>query len=206
VDNVPRTDCITHYEWKRPDAPVLKLLDTPGYGGEAAFATAFQAAQEADLVLLGVHARSAARKADAEFLKALSEAFAAKPNLRAPEIIVVATHIDLLTPAAEWSPPYDFAHGVRPKEATTREALAAIAEDLGPLPMVPVCVMAGRVWNVAEALVPAMAAKLDSARGVGALRAFHASDSGQDWRRTLEQTLALGRETLKVLWNATAPR
>src|SRR5262249_26245415 len=47
--------------------------------------------------------------------------------------LAVLTHIDLLSPAMEWSPPYDWQSPKRPKEVQMREAVAAAREQLGDL-------------------------------------------------------------------------
>ena len=87
------------------------------------------------------------------------------PDLKRPPIIVVATHIDLLSPAMEWAPPYDWRRGKRPKEESIRQAVAAIAEQLGDLKpvVVPVCAAPGKVYGVDEFLLPAVAQRLDEA-------------------------------------------
>ena len=88
-----------------------------------------------------VHARNPARQADVDMFKAVHSWFASNPDLKKPPIIVVATHIDLLSPAMEWSPPYDWRRGKRPKEVNIREAVAAITDQLGDLSpvVIPVC-------------------------------------------------------------------
>ncbi|HEY2785571.1 MAG TPA: GTPase domain-containing protein, partial [Fimbriiglobus sp.] len=126
ADVLPATDGVSRYELRDPTT--LDLLDTPGYdqGGpndkEATAATA--AAESADLILLVAPARSAARSADLIGLDRLASSFAKKPHLRLPPVVLVLTHIDLLTPATEWAPPYDW-QGMRPKEQAVRDARAA---------------------------------------------------------------------------------
>ena len=111
------------------------LLDTVGYAhtGPRAdqLAVTRAAAQESDILLLVLHARNPARQADLDLLKDLHEWFAARPELRKPPIIAVLTHIDLLTPAMEWAPPYDWQRGSRPKEENIRQSLAAAQAQLG---------------------------------------------------------------------------
>ncbi|CAN5502631.1 50S ribosome-binding GTPase [soil metagenome] len=209
VDIVPLTNSVTKYELKTEGKPELLLLDTPGYGitgpNDAEFTAAFEAAQTADLLLFVLHARTAARSADVAFQKRLHDAFASQPQLRKPMMIGVATHVDLLTPAAEWSPPYDLA-GSRPKEASMRDALAAITESLGAMPLVPVVALESRMFNVNECLLPAMAAHLDGAKGVQLLRVLHVEGRAGAAKKTLEQVLNLGRESLKVLWQSAKSR
>jgi uncharacterized protein len=193
---------------KRPDLPRLTLVDTAGYGAggpsEAEFEEAFKAAQGADLLLFAGHARSAARKTDADLLARLAAAFAAKPQLRMPPMLGVLTHVDLLTPAVEWSPPYDWRAGDRPKEANIREAVAAAKEQLGPrlLDVFPVCTVPEREFGIRDGLVPAMAAHMDHARGSALLRLFHLEGAADAGKKAVNQLLNAGKEALKILWDS----
>src|SRR2546430_3838016 len=86
-------------------------------------------------------------------------------------ILGVLTHIDLLSPAMEWQPPYDWQKGERPKEKNIRAAVEAAKEQLGGLVdvVVPVCTTEGKVFGIDEGLLPALAAELDEARVVAVL-------------------------------------
>ncbi|HKI34407.1 MAG TPA: hypothetical protein VKA46_21310, partial [Gemmataceae bacterium] len=75
-----------------------------------------EAAQHSDLLLLVLHARNPARQADLSMLQRLSVWFAARPDLKMPRVLAVLTHIDLLSPAMDWSPPYNWEQPQRPKE------------------------------------------------------------------------------------------
>ena len=72
------------------------------------------------------------------------ENHAGRPELKLPPIVGVLTHVDLLSPAMEWAPPYDWLHPQRPKEQQMRQAVqAALDQFSGRLSVVvPVC--AGR--------------------------------------------------------------
>ena len=88
-------------------------------------------------------------------LDELKKWFDARPDLRSPPVIGVLTHIDLLSPAMEWSPPYNWQSPTRPKEVHIRDALAAARTQLGDrlASLVPVCTAAGKVYGVEEALL-----------------------------------------------------
>ena len=47
-----------------------------------------------------------------------------------PPVLAVMTHIDLLSPALEWAPPYNWQEPERPKERQIQEALTAVREQL----------------------------------------------------------------------------
>ena len=66
----------------------------------------------------------------------------------------------------------------------------------------PVVTLESRMFNVNEALLPAMAAHLDGAKGVQLLRVLHVEGRAGAARKTLDQVLNLGKESLKVLWAA----
>jgi predicted GTPase len=208
TDVLPLTAGVVRYVLNRPGLPRLTLMDTAGYGAggpnESEFEEAFKAAQEADVLLFAGHARSAARKADADLLARLTARFAAAPHLRLPPILGVLTHVDLLSPAVEWKPPYDWRAGTRPKEANMREAVAAAKEQLGlgVLDVYPVCTAAGREFGLTDGLVPAMAAHMDHARGSALLRVFHLEGKADAGRKAVGQLVNAGREALKILWES----
>ncbi len=207
TDVLPATDEITRYEFKPPDVPTkLVLQDTVGYGHEGPRADQIratrQAAQGSDLLLLVVHARNPARQADVEMFKAVHSWFASHPDLKKPPILVVATHIDLLLPAMEWAPPYDWRRGKRPKEESIRQAVAAIEEQLGDLKpvVVPVCAAAGKVYGVDEFLLPAVMQKLDEAHGVALLRCLRAEKDAGKIRKVFSQMLEVGKAAAQITW------
>jgi hypothetical protein len=210
VDVVPLTAGVTSYELKNGDLPPLRLLDTPGYGAtgpnDRELQTAFEAAKQSDLLLLVTPARTAARKADVEFLAKLTAAFASTAQLKLPPAIVALSHIDLLTPAAEWSPPYDWHAGTRPKEATIRDAVAAAKEQLGERPIVPVCTLPDRLFNVHDELLAAISRQVDAAQGAAVLRLFHSESRAGSASKAVEQALNVGREALKAVWASVKSR
>ena len=124
------------------------------------------------------------------------------PDLKRPPILVVATHIDLLSPAMEWAPPYDWRRGKRPKEESIRQAVAAITEQLGEMSpvVVPVCAAAGKVYGVDEFLLPEVAQKLDEAHGVAFLRCLRAEKDAGKIRKVFNQMLAAGKAAATIMW------
>src|ERR1051326_2395549 len=118
TDVIPTTSEITRYELKHPDLTTkLMLLDTVGYAHTGPRADQVkatqQAAQDSDLLLLVLHARNPARQADLDMLRALREWFDSRPDLKQVPVLAVLTHIDLLSPAMEWSPPYNWQEPAR---------------------------------------------------------------------------------------------
>lgn len=206
----PTADC-TSYALQPPDiGSRLELLDTVGYGHEGPGVDQLRAteaaARQADLLLLVLHARNPARQADEGVLQGLRAFFTAHPDLKMPPVLGVLTHIDLLSPALEWAPPYDWQQPYRPKEQEIDQAVAAVREQLGSYVagVVPVCTAAGKIYGVQEWLLPAITELLGEARAVALLRCLRAEADAGKVRKLLAQLLAASKEAAKIL--LTRPR
>src|SRR5262249_53938991 len=158
----------------------LTLLDTVGYAHTGPRADQLRATQEAaqqsDLLLLVLHARNPGRQADLQMLRDLRAWYGTRPDLKRPPIVAGLTHIDLLSPAMEWAPPYDWRQPRRPKEQQIRQALEAAREQLGEhvAAVVPVCAVPGKVHGIDEWFLPALTQLLDEAHAVALLRCLKA--------------------------------
>jgi hypothetical protein len=207
TDVLPATSEIQRYELQPEGIPTrLVLLDTAGYAHTGPKADQLQAtedaAQQSDLLLLVLHARNPARQADHELLQRMRAWFADRPDLRMPPIVAVLTHIDLLSPAMEWAPPYNWQHPQRPKEKQIEQAVAAVREQLGEYlaGVVPACTAEGKVYGINEWLLPAVAALLDEVHAVALLRCLRAEIDTGKVRKVFHQLLAAGREMVRVVW------
>jgi predicted GTPase len=206
VDVVPLTAASTRYDLNQAGLPPISLIDTVGFGVEGAveadIRNAVDAVKLADVVVLAVPARSAARAPEVNFLDRIRAAFAARPELRMPPVIVALTQIDHLTPAMEWAPPYDWEAGTRPKEKSIREAVAAAKEAFAGRveDVIPVCGADGRVLNVREGLMPEVAARLSDARGVSLLRALHIDSAIHRTKKVVDQVWNVGKEVFKAVF------
>jgi predicted GTPase len=205
TDVLPLTSEITRYQLNDPDVgSKLVILDTVGYAHAGPKADQLRATQEAlqqsDLGLLVLHARDPARQPDLEMLKALREYFQARPYLKTPRILGVLTHIDLLSPMMEWSPPYDWIDPRRPKEKSIHDAVAAAEEQLGSylVGVVPICAAEGKVFGVKEWLLPRIVQLLDEARAVALLRCLHAEADAGKVRKLFEQILQAGKQLVRA--------
>jgi predicted GTPase len=210
TDVLPATAGIERYDLKPPDIDThLVLLDTVGYGHTGPKADQLRATQESatksDVLLLVLHARNPARQADLEMLRALKAWFVSKPDLRRPPILAVVTHVDLLSPALEWSPPYNWEHPTRPKEQNIHQALETVRDQLGEFlaGIVPVCVLHGKDWGVEEYLLPAITALLDDAHGVALLRCLKAEKDTGKVRKVFKQLLVTGLEAARIVWESS---
>jgi uncharacterized protein len=205
TDILPLTSEVTKYDLASPGVPThLVLLDTAGYGRAGAAKDNLEetadAVQASDLVLLVTHARNPARKADADFLVELRKWFAERPHLRFPPMLIVLTHVDLLTPAMEWSPPYDWAGGTRPKERSIADAVAAARESFpDAVEVVPACTADGKVWGINEELLPAVVGLIGEAKAVALLRCLHAEADEGKVKKVFAQLWAAGRKAVELL-------
>ncbi len=205
TDVLPLTAEVTRYQLQPPGIPTrLVVLDTVGYGHEGPkedqLRATEDAARQSDLLLLVLHARNPALQPDLEVLRRLREWFGARPELRMPPILGVLTHVNLLSPALEWAPPYDWPNPQRPKEQQIRAALEAAREQLGAylVGLVPVCGAPGKVYGVTEWLLPTVAELLDEAHAVALLRCIRAEANTGQVRKVFRQLLEAGKQTARV--------
>ncbi len=208
TDVVPVATGGTRYELKKPGMPGFAVIDTSGYGAggpsESEFEDAHRAAEAADVILLVSHGRTAARRADVDMMDRLIKTIAGQPHLRMPPVVLALSHVDLLSPAAEWAPPYDWLRGTRPKELQMRECVKAAQDVFGTRisTAVPICAMIGREFNVQDGLIPQLGGVLDDARGIMLLKLLHKEGSADSGRKAIHQLLQTGREALKILWES----
>ncbi len=171
----------------------ISLLDTSGYGAdgpnELEFAAAVEASRDADLILLVTGATNPGRKADLDLLDRLQAWFDSKPHLRMAPVITVVNQVDLLSPKAEWDPPYNWIAGTRPKEINIRECVEVVREQLGARTsaVVPVCGRSGETFGIRDGLVDAVVAHLDQARGAAVLKAFDVEGQQRAVGRVVDQ-------------------
>jgi uncharacterized protein len=207
VDVLPETRHVGRYQWSVGDPPVeLTLLDTPGYGESGAsreqIAEIQRALEESNATLLVMDAHSPAREADRQTLESLRAWAARNPQFKPPAVIGVLTHVDLLPPPLEWSPPYDWKSPQGPKARSLHDAVAYVRELFaGTLTEVlPVCSHDDpkRTWGIAEQLLPALVDVLDDAHSVALLRAYEQQLDRGRWKRLLKQASRSGRQLLQA--------
>ncbi|USR89721.1 50S ribosome-binding GTPase [Phormidium yuhuli AB48] len=166
VDVLPSTDKLCRYVWEAPSGDSLVLWDTPGYeqaNRQDYRALVLERAQEADLVLLVTPALDPALQMDEDFLRELQKEVSDLPAM------AIVTQVDRLRPLREWSPPYDWEGGDRPKEQSIRHATEYRQQELGHLcravlPLVTRDERAQReAWNLHQ-LSNSVVASLDPAK------------------------------------------
>jgi predicted GTPase len=209
TDVLPMTTEITRYQLQPAGVPArLVLLDTVGYGHsgpkEDQLKATQEAAQQSDLLCLVLHARNPARQADVEVLQALQRWFRSRPDLKIPPILGILTHIDLLSPAMEWAPPYHWQAPERTKERQIQEAQTTVREQMGPylVGCVPICTAPGKVYGIEEWVLPTILELLDEAHGVALLRCLRAEADAGKVRKIFQQLLSAGQQIGVQLWQA----
>lgn len=184
TDVLPATKRVTRHKLQIPDSnETVTLLDTPGYADSGATKAELKetqaAIQEADIVILVTAANSPGKAADVDLLRTLESDSEKHPELKPAPILVCMSHIDLLSPMMEWDPPYDFENPDRPKEVHIVDALKNLRELFGdlktpPKAFIPVCSDStrGRLYNVAEGLIPALAVNIEAGKTVALVKAY----------------------------------
>lgn len=209
VDVVPRTRNVTPYLLERDGVPRAVILDTAGYEGPDAPADAFtqlgDEIADCDLVLLVLSACSATRAADRRLLDGIRRYFHERPDRLVPPLLTVLTHVDQLRPLGQWNPPYDLSHPADEKARQIAEAVETVAKDLAlasEQAVVPVCLKAEQLYNVAEAVAPAILHVASDAQRVKYLRCLRHFHREEYWQRLWQQAINSGRLLLKAgeLW------
>jgi predicted GTPase len=205
TDVLPMTTQLTSYVLDRPDlGGMIVVSDMGGYEDpnvpRERLAAALAEAQHADLLFLVIAAVNAAREPDRHLLAQLRDQFATQPALRPPPVIVVLTHIDVLRPRREWTPPYNLVSLESTKALAIRGALQAVATELR-LPVeliVPVCLLPERLYNVEEALAPLLVQVLPDAKRTLLLRSLKTLRQQEEWELLGRQARATGRWLLQL--------
>lgn len=142
VDILPTTSQIQTHALTLPPCLKVHLIDTQGLAHTShKNQELIELAMQSDLVIFVARATQAARSADNQLYQALSERFENNPERRPPPSLLVLTHVDLLRPRQEWSPPYDLGDD-KPKAQSISLALESCIEQIGlptQTPAVPVC-------------------------------------------------------------------
>jgi uncharacterized protein len=195
VDVLPATQGFTAYSLTRQSPPNLLLIDSPGASSKDVIDRIANETGSADLILWVMDANRADRHLDRVGIEAIRAHFTAKPDRRQPPLLGVATHIDQLKPARDWSPPYDLNDTTNAKVRSIHEVMDLIANEVG-LPsesLVPVSfdpngttVNIDGLWLKLEALLP------DATRA-NLLRRLRGASTAWSWSKLWSQTKGIAR-------------
>lgn len=185
VSELPTPGGIREFRIDPNDELDLVVLDTPGLtalGGNKQIL--IDSCREVDLVIWLTQANNPARAIDVQALSEIREWFKANPKIKPPPMILVMTHIDKISPAKEWAPPYDIVRGESAKASGIRQAMEQIGRTLGisDQPMVPVALRSNEkpynldaLWsligcNLSDAQLTALDRELKKGPGFSTLR------------------------------------
>jgi len=211
---LPQTRQVQRYEYPIPGSNnVVSLLDAPGY--DEADVTKKQlreieiASEAADLMLLVMAANVSARQADLAMVKQLDQHYRDRPHLKPPVIVAVLTHVDLLRPLREWSPPYDWRNPNTLKEQSIAGAVDYVRELFGDRVSGYACVYTGDTYesdtSVLDELVPQIVQNLSQGKSVAILKAFYKQLGSQRLQRLLKQTLGLLKTVVSLKTSGSVP-
>jgi predicted GTPase len=195
VGATPTRDDPAELMLKLAGRPEVVLIDTPGIGNEpATLRTLADQAKRADLILWVISATQPARTLDVQALQEMRNACSKDPDRRMPSVLCAVTHIDELTPALEWAPPYDLMQADRPKALRIRDAIEHIGDVLriDCNRVVPVCVRDVHAAYNIDLLWSLVATNLDEAR-IAKLSRLQQDTGGFLTARLLSQMAAGGR-------------
>jgi hypothetical protein len=208
VDVVPTTLHLTPYVLDRIEGEAAVLLyDMGGYDDPTMpkdrLADVLSEALQADLILLVSSAVNAAREPDRRVLQYVRDYFSAHPELHPPPILIALTHIDRLRPPLVWEPPYNIVSPHTPKAHSIRGALDAVGNDLKDcgLPsahIIPVCVHPERLYNIEEALMPALVHSLPDAKRTLLVWSLKTKREQEQWTLLGRQAQTAGLFLLEI--------
>ena len=205
VDILPETRAVERYRFALGESAAVTLLDTPGYGEIGATADQLRqiqaALRDANVVLLVMDAHSPAREADRRTVRDLGTWYRSQPQLKPPPMLGVLTHVDLLRPTLEWSPPYDWREPSRPKERSIHDAVGYARELFADslVGVAPVCTDARpeRAWGILEEVIPALTLIVSDAQSGALLRAFESDLDEGRLKTLLKQVQRCGSDLLR---------
>jgi uncharacterized protein len=201
VGPIPTSEDAKELVLKFEGRPEVVLIDTPGVASDLATSRILcDKAETADLILWVASATQSARSLDAEALRKIRGRYLDNADRHMPPILCAVTHIDQLTPASEWAPPYDILQADRPKATSIREAIEHISDllDISRERIVPVYVREiGGAYNI-DLLWNLIASNLDEARVVK-IRRLQCVAAGFSLPAVLSQMAAGGRWLAKAI-------
>ncbi len=197
---LPETRSVQRYDYQLPDTEArITLLDTPGYSetdmGRRQRAEIETASDSADIILLVMAANSSARQSDVQLVLELEEHYRRHPHLKPPPVIAVLTHLDLLRPIGQWTPPYNWRNPSQPKEQAMAKAVDYIRQLFGTSLAGVACVNSAEAQpadtSVEDELVPLLVAELDQGHSAAIVRLFYSQLNRERFSRLTGQLTGL---------------
>ena len=181
----------------------LHLVDTVGLvDDKASVETCLGIAREADLLVWLVRATQPARGPDATLYDAFVDSFRQVPDRRPPPVLLLMTHVDKLSPKAEWEPPYDL-NGESRKAQTIKLALESAIRQIGfaaEVPAIPVSLNSTyEPYNLDAVVAHIMLMHDEATLTQMARRRSELHGRKSSWQERWEQASRLGKVSGKVL-------
>ena len=131
ADTLPTESGFQPVRIAREGMPDMILIDAPGLSyDDRSLTTLAEKAASADIVIWTAGANRADRDLDRRGLAMLDAYFDKRTDLRPPPRLLALSHVDVLRPQRDWSPPYDLADTENAKAVTIAAALEAATDDL----------------------------------------------------------------------------
>lgn len=198
VGVLPVTERLTVHTLQVENEAEVRVIDTPGIDGtDTMQALLVEAALDADLIVWLAKATQPARAPDKELYQALQTHYAAHPEKLQAPLILALTHIDQLSPKAEWQPPYDLS-SEQPKaraiSAAIKSAQSQIALPEHSLAIPVYLAEPSSFYNVDMLAAQIMLLSETTAANVQLnRRRMELASSSKNWRVHWTQAKKLGR-------------
>lgn len=195
VDLLPMTDSNDRHRLADEDGkPLAILTDSPGITEEHPPQWWGRQCANTDCIIWVVAAHRADRSLDHHAIESIRAWFRANPKRSMPPILVVVSHIDRLSPAREWSPPYDLVMQTQPKAVAIGDALEQIAADLDipDTDLVPARLDQGAEGYNVDLLWSLLKERLEQAKR-GRAQRLQLMTRKQDWKALVRQARSAGR-------------
>ena len=202
VDVLPMTQAITSYQLSQDGMPEMILLETPGLKGAPKEIDGLLAEIEhCDMILWVLASHRPARDLDHRAMQRIHDHFSARLHLKKPPELIILTHIDRLHPFMEWHPPYDLQSAVSGKAASIRQAVEAVAEDLGFAveEIIPVCLSGEQGRYNLDAIWLRMGCRVSDAQKTRLIRLYGKAGKEMDWDRLWQQVCGAGKVVSKSI-------
>ncbi len=202
IDTLPTTAQTQSHAIELAHGSFIHLIDTVGLNNTPEQLAALSAiAMDADLIIFVAKATQSARQPDQQLYEQLITAFNAKPERRTPPMMLVLSHVDQLSPRAEWSPPYDL-EATQGKGAQISQALTSCIEHIGlpsDVPAIPVCLQPEKQHYNTDAVLSQVMALQDTATlAQWNRRRIERGEQAITWNTRWSQVKKLGRVMGKV--------
>jgi uncharacterized protein len=202
VGPLPTTSRAAEYRLELEGSPAVSIVDMPGLDDRTEHELWAQV-ERADLILWVASANQPARDSDHQALEHIRREAEAQLARRTPPILLALTHIDELSPANEWTPPYNIAEPEGPKARRIRAAVDTVARvlSLSTDAIVPVAMPLNREPYNIDALWARIAVEVDEAKLVQ-LDRLRLGERRLGLRELADQLGHAGRFIIKGIVNA----